>query len=65
MFLGCPKCKYFTNKMSDYRRHQFFHHIEERKRKCYYQYNMKNHTCEQSTSNNDTPESEYVCIDKS
>ena len=31
MFLGCPRCKFITNKMSNYRKHEFFHHVQDRK----------------------------------
>jgi hypothetical protein len=44
MFLGCPKCKFMTNKMTQYRRHQFFHHVHERKRKRYLELNPSSGT---------------------
>jgi len=62
MFLGCPKCKYFTNKMADYRRHQFFHHVEERKRTCYRE--MRNNKCEQSNHDEYQTESVSAGIEK-
>jgi hypothetical protein len=48
--------------MADYRRHQFFHHVEERKRTCYRE--MKNNKCEQSNHDEYQTESVSAGIEK-